>query len=510
MEFSNKVTDLYDVVEKRPIEDLKAEGIYLRHKKTKARLALLSCEDENKVFCISFRTTPENSTGVPHILEHSVLCGSDKYPIKDPFVELAKGSLNTFLNALTAPDKTMYPVASCNDKDFKNLMDVYLDSVLHPNIYKHKEIFLQEGWRYEIEDGHLKENGVVYNEMKGAYSDPSDVFFEAAKRALYPDTQYGNDSGGDPDHIPELSYEEFLQFHGKLYHPSNSYIYMYGNMDMEERLLYLDREYFSKYEYREVDSELRTQAPIFKEEVETYAVDSVEDEKDASWYAYMTATESKDLTVLAALMTLDYVLSDAPGAPVKKALIDAGIGTDMSGATDDDMKQAYTGYLIRNAAADAKDKFVQIIEDTLKKIVKEGVDKKAVLAAINISDFKFREADYGPYPKGLVYLFNMFKTWLYDDNRPFDALEMGKIFAELRELAKTDYFDSTVDEPEIFLKGVQASATMPYISRPVMINRVPYLDGGCLKKIPYEWALKENFEKIVVVRTRNLEFRKGS
>ncbi|MBP5305621.1 MAG: insulinase family protein, partial [Lachnospiraceae bacterium] len=428
------------------LNELKAEGIYLRHKKTKARIALISCDDDNKVFCISFRTTPENSTGVPHILEHSVLCGSDKYPIKDPFVELAKGSLNTFLNALTAPDKTMYPVASCNDKDFKNLMDVYLDSVFHPNIYKHKEIFLQEGWRYEIEDGVLKENGVVYNEMKGAYSDPSDIFFEVVKRALYPDTQYGNDSGGDPDHIPELSYEEFLEFHGKLYHPSNSYIYLYGDMDMEERLLYLDREYLSKYEYREVDSNLRSQAPAFREETDTYAVDTVEDEKDASWYAYMTATDTKDNLTLTALTILDYVLSDAPGAPVKRALVEGGIGTDMSGVTDSDMKQAYAGYLIRNAAVDAKDKFVEIVENTLKKLVKEGIDKKALLSAINIFDFRYREADFGAYPKGLMYNFNLFKTWLYDDARPFDALELGGVYAKLRELAKGDYFEKIVEE----------------------------------------------------------------
>ena len=223
----------YRVVEHKTIEEMQSEGIVLEHKKTKARLFLVSNDDENKVFCIGFRTPPDNDCGLPHILEHSVLCGSDKFPLKDPFVELVKGSLNTFLNAMTYPDKTVYPVASCNDKDFQNLMDVYMDAVLHPNIYKEEKIFRQEGWHYELEskDAPIIYNGVVYNEMKGAYSSPESLLDSVTQKTLFPDTCYGKDSGGDPVHIPELSYEKFLDFHRTYYHPSNSYIYLYGDMD---------------------------------------------------------------------------------------------------------------------------------------------------------------------------------------------------------------------------------------------------------------------------------------
>ena len=245
----------YELIEEREISDVNSMGYILKHKKSGARLALLSNTDDNKVFYIGFRTTPEDETGVPHIIEHTTLCGSDKYPVKDPFIELAKGSLNTFLNAMTYPDKTVYPIGSCNDADFKNLMDVYLDAVFHPNITKYEEIFKQEGWHYELEsvDDELTINGVVYNEMKGAYSSAEEVLQNQIFRSLFPDNTYSKDSGGNPVYIPTLTYEDYLAFYNKYYHPSNSYIYLYGDMDMEERLNYLDKEYLSKYDYLEVD-----------------------------------------------------------------------------------------------------------------------------------------------------------------------------------------------------------------------------------------------------------------
>lgn len=228
----------YKLLKKEAMPELNATGYLLTHKKTKARVALLSCDDENKVFQIGFRTPPSDSTGVPHIMEHSVLCGSKDFPVKDPFVELVKGSLNTFLNAMTYPDKTVYPVASCNDQDFQNLMHVYLDAVFHPNIYKEEKIFCQEGWHYELTeaDASVIYNGVVYNEMKGAFSSPEDMLDREIMTTLYPDTPYFHESGGDPKRIPELTYEDFLAFHQKFYHPSNCYIYLYGNMDMAEKL----------------------------------------------------------------------------------------------------------------------------------------------------------------------------------------------------------------------------------------------------------------------------------
>ena len=252
-----KVEELsnYEVIEKKEVADINSTTYLCRHKKTGARVALISNDDENKVFYIGFRTTPKDSTGVAHILEHSVLCGSKEFPVKDPFIELVKGSLNTFLNAMTYPDKTVYPVASCNDKDFQNLMHVYLDAVFYPNIYEKEEIFRQEGWHYELNEAEeLIYNGVVYNEMKGAFSSPDSVLYREITSALYPHTTYGCESGGDPADIPDLTYEQFLDFHRTYYHPSNSYIYLYGNMDMAEKLAFIDEHYLSRYDSLNVDS----------------------------------------------------------------------------------------------------------------------------------------------------------------------------------------------------------------------------------------------------------------
>ena len=245
----------YELIQEKNLKDLKSEGYLLRHKKTGARVLLMDNKDENKVFYIGFRTPPEDSPGLPHILEHSVLCGSKNFPLKDPFVELVKGSLNTFLNAMTYPDKTVYPVASCNDKDFQNLMHVYMDAVFYPNIYQHDEIFRQEGWSYnlESEEDALSYNGVVYNEMKGAFSSPEGVLDRVILNELFPNTCYANESGGDPEFIPDLTYEQFLDFHRKYYHPSNSFIYLYGDMDFEEKLEWLDREYLSHFDKLEID-----------------------------------------------------------------------------------------------------------------------------------------------------------------------------------------------------------------------------------------------------------------
>ena len=254
----------YELLGEQELKDIHSMGYILRHKKSGARITVISNDDENKVFYIGFRTPPEDSTGVPHIIEHTVLCGSDKYPVKDPFVELVKGSLNTFLNAITYPEKTIYPVASCNNADFQNLMSVYMDAVFHPNIYKHREIFEQEGWHYELEDedAPVTINGVVYNEMKGAFSSPDDVLERLILNSLFPDTSYANESGGDPEHIPELTYEQYLNFHRKYYHPCNSYIYLYGDMDVAEKLRWMDEEYLGKYEQIELDSAIRMQKPF--------------------------------------------------------------------------------------------------------------------------------------------------------------------------------------------------------------------------------------------------------
>lgn len=441
----------YEIMERREMEDIHSEGVYLRHKKTGAKVALLKNDDENKVFCIGFRTPPKDSTGVAHIVEHTVLCGSDKYPVKDPFVELVKGSLNTFLNAMTYPDKTVYPVASCNDTDFKNLMDVYLDAVFHPNIYKEEKIFRQEGWHYEMEDvdAPLTINGVVYNEMKGAFSSPDEVFSREVFNSLYPDTTYGFESGGDPDVIPELSYEEFLDFHSRYYHPSNSYIYLYGDMDMAERLDYLDREYLSLYEEKKVDSEIDTQKAFTKVNrvVKEYPVNETEEEKENTYLSLnISVGDTMDKELYIAFQILDYALCTAPGAVLKRALTDAGIGTDVYSVYDNGSKQPYFSIVAKNAEADMEERFLSIISEVLSDVCKKGLDKKALLAGLNFYEFKYREADFGSTPKGLMYGLQMFDSWLYDDSKPFLHVEANETYTALREKAGGDYFEKLIQE----------------------------------------------------------------
>ena len=443
-----KKLDAYRVVEHKMIEEMQSEGIVLEHKKTKARLFLVSNDDENKVFCIGFRTPPDNDCGLPHILEHSVLCGSDKFPLKDPFVELVKGSLNTFLNAMTYPDKTVYPVASCNDKDFHNLMDVYMDAVLHPNIYKEEKIFRQEGWHYELEskDAPLIYNGVVYNEMKGAYSSPESILDSVTQKTLFPDTCYGKDSGGDPVHIPELSYEKFLDFHRTYYHPSNSYIYLYGDMDMAEKLTCLDEEYLSHYEERPVDSRIREQK-AFAEPVErefSYSITEGESEEDATYLSVNTVVgDDLDPKLYVAFQILEYTLLDAPGAPLKQALIDAGIGKDVMGGYESGILQPYFSIIAKDANKEQEGEFLAIVKGTLRKLADQGINRKSLLAGMNYFEFKYREADYGSAPKGLMYGLQCLDSWLYDGD-PMTHLCYQETFDFLKKEVENGYFEQLI------------------------------------------------------------------
>lgn len=441
----------YELIEKHQIEELDSVAYLLKHKKSGARIALLSNDDENKVFSIGFRTPPQDSTGLPHILEHSVLCGSKKFPVKDPFVELVKGSLNTFLNAMTYSDKTVYPVASCNDADFQNLMDVYLDAVFHPNIYEKEEIFRQEGWHYELEDpdGELTLNGVVYNEMKGAFSSPEDVLDREIMAALFPDTPYGNESGGDPDVIPKLTLEQFLDFHKKYYHPSNSYIYLYGNMDMAEKLQWLDEAYLSAYDKIEIDSALPMQKAFdkMKEVRLEYPISEAEDEKDNTYLSYNKVIgTSLDKELYLAFQIIEYALLAAPGAPLKQAILDAKLGKDVMSSYDNGILQPIFSIIAKNANTDQKDAFVTLIHQTLENQINKGLDKKALEAGLNYYEFRYREADFGNYPKGLMYGLQAFDSWLYDENKPFIHLEALDTFASLRKRVDTDYFEKLIQE----------------------------------------------------------------
>ena len=441
----------YEILDEHRVEDVQSDGFILRHKKSGARIAILSNNDDNKVFYIGFRTPPEDETGVPHIIEHTTLCGSKKFPVKDPFIELAKGSLNTFLNAMTYPDKTVYPVASCNDQDFKNLMDVYLDAVFNPNITKYEEIFKQEGWHYELtgKDDELKINGVVYNEMKGAYSSPDEVLSSQIYRSLFPDNTYSKDSGGNPEYIPKLTYEAYLDFYHKYYHPSNSYIYLYGDMDVVERLEWLDKEYLSLYDYKKVNSEINKQSAFdeIKNVEAQYSITMDDSQENKTYLSYNRVVgDTLDEMLYQAFDVLDYALVSSPGAPVKQALIDAGIGDDVYGSYDAGILQPVFSFVAKNANASQADEFESIIENTLKEVVKTGINKEALLAGINSSEFKFREADFGQFPKGLLFGLNCLDSWLFDDMKPFIHLECLGTFAKLRKAVDTDYFEKLIQE----------------------------------------------------------------
>lgn len=439
----------YELIKKETLSDIHSTGYLWRHKKSGARVCVILNDDENKVFHITFRTPSSDSTGVPHILEHSVLCGSKKFPSKDPFVELVKGSLNTFLNAMTYPDKTMYPVASCNDADFKNLMHVYMDAVFFTNIYEREEIFRQEGWSYQLEepDGELTYNGVVYNEMKGAFSSPEDVLDREILNSLYPDTPYGNESGGDPSCIPDLKYSQFLDFHSKYYHPSNSYLYLYGDLDMEERLEWLDREYLSQYDKREISSDIPMQ-PAFTEPREVrkfYSVANTDSTEDNTYLSFNAAVGiSLDVRLCNAFAVIEYALLSAPGAPLKQALLDAGVGKDIMGSYDGSIYQPIFSVIAKYSNPDKKEEFLETIRKELERIVREGMDQKAILAGINYMEFRYREADYGSYPKGLIYGIDVMDSWLYDEERPFDYLNQLPVFEYLKEQAETGYFEQLI------------------------------------------------------------------
>ena len=443
-----RIPDAYELVNKKFIPEMNSDCFVLRHKKTGARIFLVSNDDRNKVFTIAFRTPVSDSTGVPHILEHSVLCGSDRFPMKDPFIELEKSSLQTYLNAMTFSDKTIYPVASCNEKDFRNLMEVYMDAVLHPMIYHEEKIFRQEGWHYELEspEDPLTINGVVYNEMKGAFSSPDEILGRYCQASLFPDITYRNESGGDPADIPSLTYENFLNFHRTYYHPSNSYIYLYGDMDMEERLQWMDEEYLSHYDRITVDSEIPLQ-PAFdapREFVKEYPLPEGDSEDGKFWFARQWVVgENTDPVLRTAFQVLEYALLGFQGAPLKQALLDAGIGGDVMGGYQNYQRQPYFDVVVKDTDANRKADFIRVVDDTLKKAAEEGIGERALLAALNSMEFQVRECDTGSTPKGLIYGIECFDSWLYDAD-PLMHLEYEETFAFLRKNLNTGYFEDLI------------------------------------------------------------------
>ncbi|MDH6369933.1 Zn-dependent M16 (insulinase) family peptidase [Paenibacillus sp. PastF-3] len=439
----------FQVVNEEFIRENESNVFTLEHLKSGARLLFVQNQDDNKVFSISFRTPPEDSTGVFHILEHSVLCGSEKYPVKEPFVELLKGSMQTFLNAFTFGDKTMYPVASRNDQDFSNLVEVYLDSVFQPNIYKQQEIFEQEGWHYELQhsEDELIYKGVVYNEMKGSYSSPTTVLMDRIKKSLYLDTIYRHSSGGDPQEIPALTYEQFLRAHSNYYHPSNSYFYLYGDVNIEEKLQFIDQEYLSHYEHNSFDTSIPLQQPIgMTELVADYPILEAEAATDKTYLSLnYVIGESTDRELNLSFDILKSMLMDSNAAPLKQALLESGLGKDAFAFYSDSMVQPLLGITLTHSNASSKDAFVELVKTTLKRLAEDGLDEKLVLAAVNSKEFELREADFNQYPKGLTYNIEVMKSWLYD-GQPTTHMCYEEVLTAIREKLADRYFEKLIED----------------------------------------------------------------
>lgn len=428
------------------VPEINALARIYRHEQTGARLLSMIADDTNKVFGVTFRTPPDDSTGVAHILEHSVLCGSRKYPLKEPFVELLKGSLQTFLNAMTYPDKTAYPVASENLKDFYNLVDVYLDAVFHPRITR--PIFEQEGWHFELDgpDGPLTYKGVVFNEMKGAYSSPEDALGEHSQKSLFPDTTYGVDSGGHPRNIPELTYEQFKRFHEDYYHPSNAYIYFYGDDDPEQRLILME-DCLKDYEARPKDSTPGLQPAFTESRRQDHGYDPGEEgeEPKAMFTVNWLLPEITDADRQMELAMLAFVMIGTPASPLRKALIESELGEDLAGCGFADyLLQMYFSTGLRGVKEDDLPRAEQLIYDTLEELARDGFDPDLVEAAFNTTEFRLRESNTGGYPRGLIYMLSALSHWLYD-NDPLIPLRFEAPLKALRARAKDPgYFKGLV------------------------------------------------------------------
>ncbi len=444
----NKIYYGFKLLEEHKIDEIESIGRVFYHEKSGARLLHIENGDNNKVFSIGFRTPPSDSTGVPHIIEHCVLSGSRKYTTKEPFMDMVKGSLQTFINAMTYSDKTLYPVASRNEKDLFNLMDVYLDAVFYPKIYDIPEIFMQEGWHYELFDKEddIQIKGVVYNEMQGAYSSPERILVDSIDKSLYPDTPYQYSSGGNPDVIPQLTYEDFLDFHRKYYHPSNSYIYLYGNGNIEEQLDFIDKNYLSNFNRIKVDSNIKIQKPFTqKNELEAYYHISQEESDKNRTYLSLNFVLGQNIDLETYLMNsiLGPLLIDSPAAPLKKALLDAGIGEDIFSISTGGLQPSF-GIVAKNTSIDKKEEFEKIIFDTLNNLIEQGIDKKLIQACVNMVEYDLREASRFP-TKGIIYNIQSLDSWLYDGS-PVSHLQYEKTLNQLRKNIDTGYFENFIKE----------------------------------------------------------------
>lgn len=447
----------FTVLDAQPLPEIQGKAYIMRHDISGARLAYLQNDDNNKAFSIGFKTPPQDDTGVFHILEHSVLCGSDKFPVKEPFVDLIKTSMQTFLNAMTFPDKTMYPVASTNEQDLFNLMDVYLDAVFHPAIYRKKAIFEQEGWHYELAEGsegqsELVYNGVVFNEMKGALSDSSSVLYDELQRALFPDTAYAFESGGTPEGIPTLTYENYLDEHRRHYQLANSYTVLYGNLDIDHALEWLDERYFAPVAAEEAtarDERNRCGEPAFlprsiETQQPTEALGRMKEmttapENAVAGAAYVVGT-SLDHTRLRATDILLDALFGSNEAPMKRALLDSGIADDVSAFVADGMNQPFAVVQLKNQHEKTAADLLPTLERELSKLLEAGLDKQLIEASISHEEFVMREHDFG-IADGVLHAMNCLSGWLYSNDAALDYIRYEDDFAFMRKALETSYFD---------------------------------------------------------------------
>jgi len=486
----------FELLKNEFIDDISSEGFIYKHR-SGAKLVYIKNNDNNRVFSATFKTLPENNKGIAHIMEHSVLCGSRRYPVKDPFNELSKGSLNTYLNAMTFVDKTMYPIASTNEKDFVNLMRVYLDAVFFPLIYERKGVFLQEGWHFEKE----KINGVVYNEMKGVFSSPDRIMDFKLTEKLFCDTKYKFYSGGVPEFIPDLTYDEFIDFHKKYYHPANCILYLYGDLNIDDFLEFIDRDYLSEFDFKEINTEYLVQKDFSSLKTAEFQYQALKnDDKDSNYFECGAIIgKAIDFKLSFVFDILTDILLGTEGSPLKKALIQNGIGDNVLGWFDDDLFQTTFSVSIEKTKCDDLDKFKKVYFDTLNAVVEKGLDKKLVESCINRYRFYFKEEDYGYRPKGLFYNIALIKSFIYGDGS-FDCVK----FNELLEYAESVSFEEIIKKYLIENKNY-VFAVMRAAAEKAEVNNNSYESDDDFDKYKKLEDLEEDIKKIPVLNIEDID-----
>lgn len=493
----------FNLIEIEEIKDINSKAYIYEHEKTKAKLVYIQNDEENKTFAVSFKTPPEDETGLTHILEHSVLSGSTKYPVKSPFLELRKSSLSTFLNAMTFSDKTMYPVSSINDKDFKNLTDTYLDAVFNPLVLEKEEIFLQEGWRYEIDpqDQSLKYNGIVFNEMKGAYSSPDRGLINKISESLFPDTFYALDSGGNPDYITDLKYENFIEYHRKYYHPTNAYFFLYGKLNINEHLEYLNTNYLSKFDFKNEDYSIPFQEKFstVKDVKGIYGISKDQKKSNKTYLSKNFVIGSiLDKKEIIALRILEKIFFDVTGSELKKRLMNAEIAEEIDGFFFTSGQQPFFTFMARNSEEEHFQVFENIVYDYLKELVSEKIDEELLTGALNSIEFRLRENALSPN-KGIAYAQTVMSTWLYDEG-PTKFLSFSEEISQLREDMKNGYFEKVIKKA--FLENKHASNVILLPEAGLEEKKNEEIIEK-LNKIKAEMT-KEELEKVI---SKNIKFK---